>query len=140
VYELEKLLSDTYTVFNEQFPEYNYLWGLLVKEEKEHADAIQKLYRLTYEGQASFEEGRLKPEGVQAVIDYVKNIYENAKMGQYNTKQAIKIAYDIEKSLIEKDIFNYFKTVPELSNTLRYLILGTKNHILLLEKEVDELN
>lgn len=72
-------------------------------------------------------------------MDYVKNIHENVKKGQYTTKQALIIACDIEKSLIEKDIFNYFQTVPELANTMSYLIQGTRNHILLLEQEVDKL-
>lgn len=137
VYELEKSLSDLYIIFKERFPEHNILWETLIKEEYEHAEAVRKLYRLTYEKQVLFKEGNIKPEGVQSVIDYLKTICNNAKQGQYTAKQALSLAYDIEKSLIEKNIFNHFNVAPQLANLLSFLIIGTKNHIELVKQELD---
>jgi rubrerythrin len=136
VHEFEKSLGDLYTVFNAQFPEYSAIWELLIKEEYEHAEAVRKLYRLTYDKKVVFDEGKIKPEGVQAILDYLKPIYENAQNSKYTVKKALTIACDLEKSIIENNIFDYFKGTDEIQNTINFLVFGTKRHAEILKAEL----
>jgi hypothetical protein len=43
---LEKTIGDLYKIFAKLFPEHNTLWDTLIKEEQEHAEAVQNLYKL----------------------------------------------------------------------------------------------
>ena len=138
VHEFEKSLGDLYTVFNTQFPEHSDIWELLIKEEYEHAEAVLKLYKLTYDKKIVFNEGQIKPEGVQTVLDYLKSIYENAKQGQYTVKQALILACDLEKSVIENNIFDYFKGMDEIQSTIDFLVIETKKHAEILKKRIDK--
>jgi len=139
IHELEKSLGEMYTIFRELFPEYNNLWSLLIKEEYGHSEAVRKLYKMTYEGKVLFREGNIKPEGVQSVVDYLKTVHDNARLGRYTTEKALIIAYDVERSIIEKDIFDHFNVAPELANMLNILIIGTKRHAELIKEKIDKL-
>jgi hypothetical protein len=87
-----------------------------------------------------FDEGQIKPEGVQTLLDYLKPIYENAQQGQYTLKQALTISYDLEKTIIDNNIFDYFKGTGELISTINFLVFGTKRHAEILKVEVDKQN
>ncbi len=139
VHELENSLGDIYTIFKEQFPEYNDLWALLIKEEHQHADAVQNLYRLTYDKKVVFDEGQIKPDGVQSVVDYLKTVYDNAQRGQYTIKQALVLSYDLERSIYEHNIFDYFTGIGELENTISFLVIETKKHAELLKEKIANL-
>lgn len=136
LHDLEKTVGDLYEIFAKRFPEHNTLWDTLIKEEQEHAEAVQNLYKLTSQGQVLFDEGAFKLAGIQWFIDYLKDICDAANHGKYNEKQAVTISLDIEKSLIEKDIFKHFKVSPEFADLLRTLQQGSQAHISLVEKEL----
>jgi len=137
-HELEKALGDMYMLFAERFPEHNNLWHRLIKEEQEHAEAVQKLYQLTYQGQALFDEGIIKAEGVQTIIDYVKDACAAEKPGSITALQALTTAHDLEKSLIAKSIFSHFRVSPQFADMLRYLREGSLSHIDLTKNELDK--
>ena len=128
-HELEKTLGDVYVLFAEKFPEHNNLWQTLIKEEQEHAEAVRKLYQLTYKGQALFDEGVIKAEGVQSIIDYVKDTCDPAKLGKLTAKQALMITHDIEKSLIKRDLFSHFRVSFQFGDMLRCLREGSLNDL-----------
>ncbi len=138
-HEVEKTLGDIYTQFAENFPDHNDLWSALIKEEHEHAEAVRTLYQLTYEGKSLFDEGNIKAEAIQSIIDYLKGIYSAAKQGKYTARKAISITCDIEKSLIEKDFYSHFKVSPEYAEILQLLEKGAKVHLLLAQKTLDKL-
>ena len=137
--ELEKALGDMYELFAERFPEHNDLWQTLIKEEREHAEAVQKLYQLTYQREALFDEGIIKAEGVQSIIDYVRDTCNIARLGKYSAMQALTTAHDLEKSLIAKSIFSHFKVSPQFADMLRYLREGSQNHIELTKNELNKI-
>jgi len=138
VHELEKTLAEIYELFAEKFPEHTTLWQTLIKEEQEHAEAVRKLYKLTYERQASFAEGIIKVEGVQSIIDYAKSVGEAAKLGKFTALQALTKAHEIEKSLIEREIFGHFRVSSQFTDMLRYLHDGSQNHVQLTKNELDK--
>jgi len=139
MFDLEKLLGDIYAVFKDQFPSHAALWETLMKEEYEHADAVRSLYRMTYEKQVLFNEGTIKAEGIQSVIDYLKPVLENSTKGKYSAEKAVYIAYDIEKSLVEKDIFKHFDVSPKFEVLLFHLLEGSRQHFALIKKEYDKI-
>lgn len=136
LYELEKALSDMYVTFSQTHPEHNILWKRLIADEQTHAEAVQKLYSLTYQGKALFDEGTIKHAGIQTIIDYIKNISNSAHHMTYTEKGVISISLDIEKSLIERKLFDHFNVSSEFADLLNTLREGSEAHAALVEKEL----
>ena len=82
MHELEQSLAEMYALFLEKFPEHKTLWTVLVKEELEHADAVQKLYGLTYKKDAAFSEGTTRLAAIESIIEYVKKTCEIGRQGR----------------------------------------------------------
>lgn len=139
MHELENNLGNLYELLSERFPGHNDLWQTLIKEEKEHAEAVRTLYKLTYEGESYFDEGRIKPEAIQSIIDRVKDACDRAKQGKFNALQALSMTYDLESSLIAKDIFRCFGVSEKFAEMLNYLQEGSKNHVQLAKNELDKI-
>jgi hypothetical protein len=137
MHDLEKTMGETYEVFSDKYPEHDNLWKKLINDEKAHAEAIRRLYKLIYEGHALFDEGTIKTYAVQSVLDYVKGVHDDAISGKYTAQQALALTYDIEKSLLEKDIFKHFDVAPEFAEVLKVLDNGTQTHINISKRELD---
>ena len=137
LHELEQSLAELYSLFLEKFPEHKALWTLLVKEEMEHADAVQKLYQLTYKRDASFSEGSIRLTAVDSIIEYVKKNCEIGRRDGMDAGQALELSRDIEKSMIAKDIFDHFKVRLEYTNLLNHLRAGSERHAQLVQEEID---
>jgi hypothetical protein len=134
-YELEKTLHELYELYTVQYPDNSTLWNILCKEEKEHAEGMQKLYQASYDGQCAFDEGNIKPEAMQSIVDYAKIALESARTGKLDACKAVTFACDIENSLIQKDIFRHFKVSSQFSDLLQTLHEQTKSHAQLAKIE-----
>lgn len=139
VCDLEKTLGDIYTQFSGKFPEHNDLWELLIKEELEHAEATRELYRLTFEGKSLFDEGGIKEDAVQSILDYLRVVHDNARRGRYSLKKAVEITCEVEETIIERDFFTHFKVSPEYAQMLKTLDEGTRAHASLARKKLESL-
>ncbi len=137
MHELEQGLAELYALFAEKFPAQRELWLKLVREENEHAEAVQKLYRLTYQNDASFAEGATRLGAIESIIDYVKKTCELARQDQITPEHALELGRDLEKSLIAKNIFQHFKVRLEYSNLLRYLRDSSEEHAQLVQAEIE---
>lgn len=137
MHELEQSLAEMYALFLEKFPEHKTLWTVLIKEELEHAEAVKKLYGLTYKKEASFSEGSTRLSAIEAIIDYVKNTCEIGRRDGMTVEQALEVSRDVEKSLIAKNIFNHFKVRPEHANLLNYLRTSSEHHVQLVQEEIE---
>ena len=134
----EEFLGEIYKIFSEKYPEHNNLWQTLIKEKLKQAEAVRMLYKEIYEGHVIFDEGRVKPYAVKSVIEYLQGVHDNAKRGKYTARQALAVTYDMERSLIEKDVFKHFKADSiQLINVLNALHKGTLWHIDIAKKELD---
>ena len=140
MHDLEKTIGEIYEVFSEIYPEHNNLWETLIMDEKAHAEAIRKLYKLTYEGQALFDESTIDIFTVQSVLDYVKGVHDDAISGKYTEQQALALTYEMEKSLLEKDLFKHFEVAPKFAAVLKVLHDGTQTHIDISKRELDRVN
>ena len=139
-YELEKSLYEFYEVLSRTYPEHDTLWKRLMEEEQMHAESVQKLYRLIYDGKTLFDEGTIQHAGVQSIIDYVHGITDSARNKAYTEKQVLTITRDIERTLIEKKLFNYFRVAPEFTDLLRTLREGSEGHSAMAEKELAKIS
>jgi hypothetical protein len=140
LHELEQSLAAMYSLFSEKFPAHRELWGILIKEENEHADAVQKLYQLTYKKDASFSEGTTRLAAIEDIIDYVKKTCEIARRDGMAAEQALELSRDVEKSLIAKNIFDHFKVRLEYTSLLNHLRAGSEQHAQLVQEEIDRHN
>jgi len=138
MHELEKSLGELYALFSEKFPEYSKLWDHLGREEQNHAEAVRKLYQESYKGEVVFEEGNIKAEGVQSVIDYVKETSSLTTRGQLSAVKALSITYDIEGSVLDKTIFKHFRVTPQFVDTIRMLQQETQGHAQMAKDELDK--
>ncbi len=129
MYDLEKALSEMYVVFSELFPDHKVLWKILIREERAHAEAVRKLYKLTYEGQALFNEGAIKATAVRSVTEFIRGVCDNAKAGRCSEIQALVSTHDIEKSLLETALFKHFSVSPLFAEVLHVLHEGTNAHV-----------
>lgn len=140
MHDVEKFLGEIYEIFSEKYPEHNNLWKILIKEELKHAEAVRMLYREIYEGHVLFDEGRVKTYTVKSVIEYLQGVHDNARRGKYTARQAVAVTYDMERSLIEKDVFKHFKSDSiKLINVLNALNKDTLWHIDIAKKELDSI-
>jgi hypothetical protein len=137
LHELEQSLAEMYALFLEKFPEHKDLWTVLVKEEMEHAEAVQKFYRLTYKKDASFSEGSIRLSAVESIIEYVKKNCEIGRRDGMDSSQALEVSRDIEKSLIAKDIFDHFKVRLEYTSLLNRLRADSERHVHLVEEAIN---
>ena len=140
LHELEQSLAELYALFLEKFPEHKKLWSFLIKEELEHAEAVQKLYKLTYKKDASFSEGSIRLSAVESIVDYVKKTCEIGRQDGLMAEQALEMSRDIEKSLIAKNIFDHFKVRLEYTSLLNHLRAGSERHAQLVQEEIDRHN
>jgi len=138
MHELEKSMGDLYSLFLDKFPDSGELWKLLSREEQGHAKAIQTLYQASYDGKTVFEEGSIKAEAVQSVIDYVKEIRDQTMRGKLPLIRALTITYDLENSMLEKTVFEHFKGTSEFIGMMQTLRRETQKHALLAKKEIDK--
>jgi len=140
LHELEQGLAAMYALFSEKFPEHRGLWTVLIKEELEHADAVQKLYGLTYENAVFFPEGSIRCSAIESMLDYVKRTCEIARMDKLTSEQALEFSRDIENSLIAKNIFDHFEVDKDFTAQLRYLRDSSEKHAQLVQLEIDRCN
>jgi hypothetical protein len=125
-----------YGVFSQTCPEHDVLWKKLIAEEQMHAEAVRKLYGLTYQGKVLFDEGTIKHAGIRSIIDYIRSISDSAGQRRFTAVQLISHSLDIEKSLIERKLFDHFTVSPEFANLLRILQQGSESHGALVEGEL----
>jgi len=137
MHELEQSLAELYAVFAEKLPAHRELFLTLVREENEHAEAVQKFYRLTYQNAVSFSEGSTRLAAIESIIDYVKKAGDLARTDQILPDQALELSRDLEKSLVAKNIFQHFKVRVDLANLLRYLRDSSEEHAQLVQAEID---
>jgi hypothetical protein len=139
LHELEQSLAAMYALFSEKFPAHRDLWSVLIKEELEHADAVQELYRRTYENAVFFPEGATRCDAVESTLAHVKNMCERARLDKVTAEEALDFGCDIENSLIAKNIFDHFEVDPDFTAQLRYLRDSSEKHAQLVQREIDRL-
>lgn len=130
----ENEIADIYSVLSVQFAEEHEFWADLSREEKSHALWVGELAAAVERGTATFDEGEVVPGTLVTFIDYLERLHELFDSGIVTHSAAIKLMMDVERSLVEKQAFAYFKGDNEMRNEfLDKLNQATCRHAKMLE-------
>ncbi|MFC1844794.1 hypothetical protein ACFLZ5_08400 [Thermodesulfobacteriota bacterium] len=128
IYELS--IAELYENFAALFPSAKKNWLAYAKEERLHAKWIETLHTRLKNEKISFEQTKITVQSTRIAIDFIEKQIAKAKKSETDLKQAVTIAVDIEKSLLESAFFNIFKlSSPKAINIQSRLVEATKIHI-----------
>jgi hypothetical protein len=139
--ENEMTLSRLYKIYAVKFPEAEKIWNEIALEEVEHASWIKKLYDETQDGSLIFDPARFKAEAIENFSNYVGEETERAiSLQTIKLQEALGIALDIEKSLIEHKIFDAFASDSvTLKQVLHLLTESTNRHVGIFQQALNDL-
>lgn len=133
--QCEKNMERLYLEFARLFPEEADFWNLMALEEMNHAGWIAKLAKAVAEGKVEFAEGKVKTYTLKTFIQYQEGLIKSAKQEKIDIKRAVNVALDMEKSLIEKEVFAHFAgDNAEKNNLLDRLGKATAKHAARLDE------
>jgi rubrerythrin len=138
--EQELVIADLYERFAGRFPKYADFWTGLASEEREHAGWVEHLLHQTATDSVTFDEGKIRSLALTTSINYVQNLITSFDLAPFDLKKALSCTVDLEKSLIEKNVFDRFSgDSPEVSKLLSILAESQLVHIKAIEKKVAEI-
>jgi len=130
----EAMLAKLYQAFAKKFPEHEALWNKLAREEEKHAGWVEQLHVASQKKVVLFTEGRIKSQALETFVQGLEEKIERAEADGYNVRQALVCTIDLERTLIEKEVFSHFVGITEkASNVMKFLAKETKEHLELAE-------
>ena len=134
----EESLSRLYQVYASRFPEHKELWAGLAGEEQNHAGWIHRFDEKVRAGQG-INKNRFKAAAVRTFMNHTEEEIVKAKKPDYQSINALSVAYYIEESLIERKYFEVFEgDSTELKKLLQDLAEATKTHAMKIKTAWDE--
>jgi hypothetical protein len=133
--ELELNMATLYDLFAGGFPDQRGFWLSMATEEREHASWVQFLLDRALGGEVRFAEGKLRATTVSTVNSYVGETVSRFRKSPFDIVHAAAIALDLERSLIEKNVFRTFHDdSAEVSRILQVLVEGQELHVKKIEQ------
>lgn len=131
----ETLLASLYQTFAQKFPEHEEFWSQLAREEEKHAGWLEQLRAATEKKVVLFNEGRIKTYTMEIFVQGLEEKLNRAKAGGFDARQALACAIDLERCLIEKNVFSLFDGMTDKAgNTMKFLAKETREHQARAEK------
>ena len=106
--QLEILMATLYERFANHYAAHTEFWLSLVADEREHAGYIQQFKRLAAEQKMSFAEGKARIAALNSFLTYIRSVIDLFDRQPFMHQKAIAICMDIEKSVLERDVFKGF--------------------------------
>ena len=127
-YELS--IATLYETFATILPLSRKAWRAYANEERLHAKWINALHTQMNNEKISFEQIKFTTQSTRTAIGYIESQIDKVAKSKSDLKQAIIIAIDIEKSLLEGAFFRVFKlSGPKSVKIQSRLVEATKAHI-----------
>jgi len=137
IIEKELLLAEVYRAFARRFPRHGAFWSRLATEETEHAAWVRHLLELSATRDISFDEGKTRTYTLKTFNDYLRNLREEALRPGLRQEKAFSLTIDLEKSLLERNLFNQFKTSSEQTQRILDVLQGgIEAHLAYVEEYV----
>ena len=125
----ETLLAKLYQIFAKKFPVYEKLWHKLAREEKKHAGWVKQLRDASEKKVVLFSENSIKPHILETFVHGIEEKIKQAEADGFDARQALVCTIDLERCLIEKNVFSLFEGMTEkASSTMKFLAKETKEH------------
>lgn len=126
----EKLLARLYTIFYDKLPEHRDFWKKIAKEEHHHAKWLERLYEAGGKDVVHFDEGKITTVSLETFIKGVEEAIRKAEADELDDKMALVQTVDLERSLIEKNVFSQFSGLTDKAkNVMKFLEKHTKEHL-----------
>lgn len=127
--EHELAIAGLYEVYAEVLVEWKDFWIELANDEREHADWIAALGAEVANGTESLVAGRFRVQAVEHSIGYVRQLAAAASEPDFILINALSIALQLERGLLEKKYFEVFAgDSAEAKKTLTMLAESTRAH------------
>jgi len=127
-YELS--IAALYETFANILPSSKDTWLKFSKEERLHAKWINVLHSHMKGEIISFEQTNMTTQATKTSISYIESQIDKAKESQVDLKQALIIAIDIERSLLESAFLRVFQLKGSKGKKIQSkLFEATKAHI-----------
>ena len=127
-YELS--IATLYETFANILPSSRKAWMNYAREERLHAKWINVLHTHMNDDIISFEQTKITTQAIRISINYIESQIEKAIESKVDLKQALIIAIDIEKSLLESAFFKVFKLSGSKAEKVRSrLLAATEAHV-----------
>ena len=127
-YELS--IAVLYETFASILPLSEKAWIAYAKEERLHAKWINELHTQLKKENISFEQTKFTAQSTKTAIGYVENQIDRVIKGKPDLIQALNIAINIEKSLLESAFLRVFKlNGPKAQKIQDRLEEATKLHV-----------
>ena len=138
--QLELALAEFYEACAQTWEEDEDFWSRLGQQERQHAQNIRKMAEIISEKYEFFESFRpFNPAAVRTIISGIEDNRHRLKGGGISKRNALFIARDIERSLIEAKYSEIVKTTDiEYKNLLTAIITQTEAHENLIDKRIQE--
>lgn len=119
----QKLLTaELYTTIAGHFPDHKDFWHTLSADELDYASWLEYLFKKAEEGDIEFHEKRLTTYTIKVFHEYLQNAITGMKEEKPTLSRAVSLTLHIERSLIEKRMFEHFAGYDkDLSAVLRTL-------------------
>jgi rubrerythrin len=133
--EQELLIASLYMRFSERYVVHKKFWLKLAVEEREHAEWIKHLLDGVETDKIFFSEGKTRTYTVSSSITYIKGLISEFDKKAFDIPKAAHIALDLEKALLEKNVFKCFDSDSiEVKRILEVLNKGQDDHIRIMDK------
>ena len=104
----ELILAKMYKQFSKSHPNQKQFWSKLAHEESMHAKWIKSLGQHYRNGNIGLTDVKISPQAIKTSISHLERQTEASKNGNLTLLNAVSIALDIEKSMIDNKIFEIF--------------------------------
>lgn len=129
--EHELAIGRLYASYASRFPRDREFWLSLSWEERQHAQWVDSLRMRVDEDSSALVADRFPTGTIELSLAYVNRLIENADASSLTRTNALSIALDLERALLEHRYFEVFKSDdPRIERTLQVLRQSTESHLL----------
>jgi hypothetical protein len=133
--DMELQMASIYEQFAGDFRHHRDTFLSLASEEREHASWIQYLQEQASQGKAHFVVGKLRTNTIETLNRYLREIISRHRKHPFDVVHAATIILDLERSLIEKNVFRSFgDDSDEVSRILEILVESQEAHLKKIEQ------
>jgi len=128
--EHEKAIGRLYDAYARRFPRDREFWLGLSQEEQQHAKWVESLRARVEETPSSLVVNRFPVATIELSLAYVNRLIESADASGLTRVNALSIALDLERALLEHKYFEVFHSDdPQIKRTLQLLRQSTQTHL-----------
>ncbi len=126
----ELALKRLYERFAAVLPTQKGFWQTLAAEEQQHAEWLAALRSASPTGLWLGANTHVKPQAIHTSLQYVESQVARAEEGAFSVRQALAMARDFERALLERQFSKLRDSAPpDMRAVLQRLAAATERHL-----------